>query len=92
MAAELRDREVQLQAKIKNMEQEWQDTQKKETPIVTKEDIAEVVSMWRHPVSALQRTKRNGCLRWKKLYTRTSLARMRQSLLLPGLSGAHGRV
>ena len=46
MAAELRDREVQLQAKIKNMEQEWQDTQKKETPIVTKEDIAEVVSMW----------------------------------------------
>jgi ATP-dependent Clp protease ATP-binding subunit ClpC len=46
MAAELRDREVQLQAKIKNMEQEWQDTQKKETPVVTKEDIAEVVSMW----------------------------------------------
>ena len=46
MAAELRDREVQLQAKIKNMEQEWQDTQKKETPIVTKEDIAEVVGMW----------------------------------------------
>ena len=28
------------------MEQEWQDTQKKETPIVTEEDIAEVVSMW----------------------------------------------
>jgi len=46
MAAEMRDREVQLQAKIKNMEDEWQDTQKKETPIVTKEDIAEVVSMW----------------------------------------------
>jgi len=46
MAAELRDREVQLQGKIKNMEQEWQDTQKKEMPIVTKEDIAEVVSMW----------------------------------------------
>jgi ATP-dependent Clp protease ATP-binding subunit ClpC len=46
MAAEMRDREVQLQGKIKNMELEWQDTQKKETPIVTKEDIAEVVSMW----------------------------------------------
>jgi ATP-dependent Clp protease ATP-binding subunit ClpC len=46
MAAELRDREVQLQTKVKNMEQEWQDTQKKETPIVTKEDVAEVVSMW----------------------------------------------
>ncbi|MGA9049179.1 MAG: ATP-dependent Clp protease ATP-binding subunit [Dehalococcoidia bacterium] len=46
MAAELRDREVQLQNKVKSMEQEWQDTQKKETPIVTEEDIAEVVSMW----------------------------------------------
>ena len=46
MAAELRDREVQLQNKVKGMEQEWQDTKKKETPIVTEEDIAEVVSMW----------------------------------------------
>ncbi len=46
MAAELRDREVQLQNKVKSMEQEWQDTKKKETPVVTEEDIAEVVSMW----------------------------------------------
>jgi ATP-dependent Clp protease ATP-binding subunit ClpC len=46
MAAELRDREVQLQNKVKGMEQEWQDTKKKETPVVTEEDIAEVVSMW----------------------------------------------
>ena len=46
MAAELRDREVQLQNKVKGMEQEWQDTKKNETPVVTEEDIAEVVSMW----------------------------------------------
>jgi ATP-dependent Clp protease ATP-binding subunit ClpC len=46
IAAELRDREVQLMNKIKAMEQEWQDEQKQEKPVVTKEDIAEVVSMW----------------------------------------------
>ena len=43
-AAELRDREVQLMEKIKRMEKEWQAEQKQ--PIVTEEDIAEVVSMW----------------------------------------------
>ena len=46
IAAELRDREVQLMNKIKNMEQEWQHEQKQEKPVVNKEDIAEVVSMW----------------------------------------------
>ncbi len=46
IAAELRDREVQLMNKIKAMEQEWQDERKQEKPVVTKEDIAEVVSMW----------------------------------------------
>ena len=45
-AADLRDREVQLQEKIKKMEQEWQVEQKHEKPIVTEEDISEVVSMW----------------------------------------------
>ena len=43
-AAELRDREVQLMEKIKRMEKEWQAEQKQ--PVVTEEDIAEVVSMW----------------------------------------------
>jgi ATP-dependent Clp protease ATP-binding subunit ClpC len=45
-AAELRDREVQLMDKIKSMEQEWQIEKKQEKPVVTSEDIAEVVSMW----------------------------------------------
>jgi ATP-dependent Clp protease ATP-binding subunit ClpC len=45
-AAELRDREVQLMDKIKGMEQEWQIEQKQEKPVVTPDDIAEIVSMW----------------------------------------------
>ncbi len=45
-AAELRDREVQLVNKISTMEQKWQADQQQEKPVVTEEDIAEVVSMW----------------------------------------------
>jgi len=45
-AAELRDREVQLVDKISGMEQKWQAEQQQEKPVVTEEDIAEVVSMW----------------------------------------------
>jgi ATP-dependent Clp protease ATP-binding subunit ClpC len=45
-AAELRDREVQLVNKINAMEQKWQVDQQQEKPVVTEEDIAEVVSMW----------------------------------------------
>jgi len=42
-AAELRDRELKLAAKI---EEGWQEEQPVERPEVTEEDIAEVVSMW----------------------------------------------
>ena len=45
-AAELRQREVQIQEKINKLEEEWQAEQKQETPVVSAEDIAEVVSMW----------------------------------------------
>ncbi len=45
-AAELRDREIQLSAKISNMEQQWQEEQQQAKPQVNEEDIAEVVSMW----------------------------------------------
>jgi len=45
-AAELRDREVQLVEKITAMEQKWKADQQQEKPVVTEEDIAEVVSMW----------------------------------------------
>jgi ATP-dependent Clp protease ATP-binding subunit ClpC len=46
-AAELRNREIHLQDKIKMMEQEWQSERNKEKKAeVGDEDIAEVVSMW----------------------------------------------
>lgn len=45
-AAELRDREVQLMEKIAAMEQKWQAERELDKPVVTAEDIAEVVSMW----------------------------------------------
>ena len=45
-AAELRDRELQIEKKIKRLETEWQSTQEQEKPVVTANDIAEVVGMW----------------------------------------------
>lgn len=45
-AAELRNRELQIEKKIKMLEEEWQAEQEQEKPVVTAEDIAEVVSMW----------------------------------------------
>ncbi|MFH1032358.1 MAG: ATP-dependent Clp protease ATP-binding subunit [Chloroflexota bacterium] len=45
-AAELRQRELQIEEKIKKDETEWHTEQEHEKPIVKSEDIAEVVSMW----------------------------------------------
>jgi len=45
-AAELRNQEMQLEEQIKKMEEEWQAEQDRENPIVSAEDIAEVVGMW----------------------------------------------
>jgi ATP-dependent Clp protease ATP-binding subunit ClpC len=45
-AAELRDREVKLQDKIESMEAGLATEREAEKPVVTEEDIAEVVSMW----------------------------------------------
>ena len=45
-AAELRERELHIQEKIKKEEAEWQAEQEQEKVEVTAEDIAEVVSMW----------------------------------------------
>jgi ATP-dependent Clp protease ATP-binding subunit ClpC len=46
LAAELRDREVQLRGRIDKLEAGWQETQGSDKPKVTEEHIAEVVSMW----------------------------------------------
>ncbi len=45
-AAELRQQEIQVEEKIKKLEEEWQAEQEQEKTEVTAEDIAEVVSMW----------------------------------------------
>ncbi len=45
-AAELRERELQIDEKIKQLEAEWRSEQEEEDVVVRKEDIAEVVSMW----------------------------------------------
>ena len=45
-AAELRQRELQIEEKLKQMEKDWHAEQKEEKPVVTEEDIAQVVSMW----------------------------------------------
>ena len=45
-AAELRERELQNEEKIKQLETEWRTEQDQTDVVVSKEDIAEVVSMW----------------------------------------------
>ncbi len=46
LAAELREREAQLQERIKALEADWRARRLEEKPVVTAEDICEVVSMW----------------------------------------------
>ena len=45
-AGELREHEIELQEKIKTLEENWHAAQGEDKPVVSAEDIAEVVSMW----------------------------------------------
>ena len=45
-AAELRDREASMAENLAQLERDWKDEQADEGPVVTEEDVAEVVSMW----------------------------------------------
>ena len=45
-AAELRDREIKLQDKIAGLQTGWEDEQSQEKPVVSEDDICEVVAMW----------------------------------------------
>jgi ATP-dependent Clp protease ATP-binding subunit ClpC len=57
-AAQLRDQELKLQSKIEKMEEGWEADKEAEKPVVTEEDIAEVVSMWTGiPLTRLQDTE-----------------------------------
>jgi ATP-dependent Clp protease ATP-binding subunit ClpC len=46
LATALRDRERKLRERISSLEKDWKEEQQQEEPIVTEEDIAQVVSMW----------------------------------------------
>ncbi|GAJ01722.1 unnamed protein product, partial [marine sediment metagenome] len=46
LATEKREQELQMEEKIKKMEEEWHAEREQEGVVVTAEDIAEVVSMW----------------------------------------------
>ena len=45
-AAELRDRELRLNENLDTLEKEWQEDREKQRPVVSDEDVAQVVSMW----------------------------------------------
>ena len=45
-AAELRDRELRLAEQLEEQQLDWQDEQDEEETTVTREDVAEVISMW----------------------------------------------
>jgi ATP-dependent Clp protease ATP-binding subunit ClpC len=45
-AAELRDREMKLQDKLEGMQTGWKEETKEDSPVVSAEDICEVVAMW----------------------------------------------
>ncbi|MEE9365355.1 MAG: ATP-dependent Clp protease ATP-binding subunit, partial [Dehalococcoidales bacterium] len=45
-AAELREQELQLEEKIRKLNEEWEAEKGEDTPLVTAENIAEVVGMW----------------------------------------------
>ncbi|HZO29041.1 MAG TPA: ATP-dependent Clp protease ATP-binding subunit, partial [Chloroflexota bacterium] len=46
LAAEYRDQEAKLRAKLEKIESGWQTQQSADKPVVTAEDIAHVVAMW----------------------------------------------
>jgi len=46
LAADLRDRERKLRMRIAELEKDWKEEQGTDTPEVSEEDIAQVVSMW----------------------------------------------
>ena len=57
-AAELREREMSLQIKMESLQSDWETELSSNSPIVTEDDIAEVVNMWTGiPVARLASTE-----------------------------------
>jgi len=54
-AAELRDRERELQGEIRKMQEDWEEERKRHRPVIGVEDVAFIVSRWTGiPVTRLQ--------------------------------------
>ena len=57
-AAELREREMNLEEKMEVLQSDWESERSSQSPIVTEDDIAEVVNMWTGiPVARLASTE-----------------------------------
>ena len=57
-AAELREREKNLEEKLELLQSDWENEQTNQPPVVTEDDIAEVVNMWTGiPVARLAATE-----------------------------------
>ena len=57
-AAELREREMNLQLKMEALQSDWENERSSNSPVVTEDDIAEVVNMWTGiPVARLASTE-----------------------------------
>ena len=57
-AAELREREKNLEEKLELLQSDWENEQSNQPPVVTEDDIAEVVNMWTGiPVARLAATE-----------------------------------
>ena len=57
-AAELREREKNLEEKLEILQSDWENEQSNQPPVVTEDDIAEVVNMWTGiPVARLAATE-----------------------------------
>ncbi|MCD6299681.1 MAG: ATP-dependent Clp protease ATP-binding subunit [Dehalococcoidales bacterium] len=70
-AAELRNRELQIEEKIKGLETEWETEREQDKPEVTANDIAEVVSMWTGiPVVQLASDEANRLLQMEEVLHR----------------------
>ena len=66
-AAELRDRELRQNEDLDTLEKEWQEGRGKDRPVVTEDDIAEVVSMWTGiPVTRLAQEETQRLLNMEK--------------------------
>ncbi len=66
-AAELRDREKEIQEEIKRRREEWEKQRREHRPVVDEEDIAFIVSRWTGiPVTRLRETETERLLRMEE--------------------------